>query len=118
VWLSIEVLGLGWFSRLVEHGRALARYAEAKLRESDFEILSGEQLAVVCFRHVAPGLDDEGQDRHNRDLLDAVRASGEGFLSSTRLGGRLALRFCLINWRTSAGDVDRVIAAMARLARS
>lgn len=118
VWLSVKVLGLGWFSRLVEHGRALGRYAEARLREEGFEILSGEQLAIVCFRHVAPGLDGEGQDRHNRALLDAVRASGEGFLSSTRLNGRVSMRFCLINWRTSADDVDRVIAALVRLARA
>jgi glutamate/tyrosine decarboxylase-like PLP-dependent enzyme len=116
VWLSVKVLGLGWFARLVEHGRALGRYSEAKLRQSGFEILSGEQLAIVCFRHVRPGLDGPAQDRHNRDLLDALRASGEGFLSSTRLGGRVAIRFCLINWRTSAADVDRVIAALVRLA--
>jgi aromatic-L-amino-acid/L-tryptophan decarboxylase len=118
VWLSVKVLGLGWFARLVDHGRALARYAEQKLLESDFEVMSGEQLAIVCFRHVVPGLNDEEQDRHNRVLIDAVRASGEAFLSSTRLHGRFAIRFCLINWRTSADDVDRVVAVLRRLASS
>lgn len=117
VWLSVKVLGLGWFARLVKHGRALARYAEAKLREAGFEILSGEQLAIVCFRHVAAGMSGEQLDTHNRRLLDAVRASGEAFLSSTRLEGRFAIRFCLINWRTSADDVDRVIDVLLRLAR-
>ena len=112
VWLSVKVFGLGWFARLVEHGRALGRYAEAKLIESGFEIVSGEQLALVCFRDVVPGQDGDAQDRHNRALLDAVRASGEAFLSSTRVNGRVAMRFCLINWRTSAGDVDRTIAAI------
>jgi glutamate/tyrosine decarboxylase-like PLP-dependent enzyme len=115
VWLSIKVLGLGWFARLVEHGRSLGRYAEAKLIESGFEIVSGEQLALVCFRDVLPDWDGEAQDRHNRALLDAVRASGEAFLSSTRVNGRVAMRFCLINWRTSAADVDRVIAALLEL---
>lgn len=113
VWLSVKVLGLGWFARLVEHGRALGRYAEAKLREEGFDVVSGEQLGIVCFRHVVAGQDAEGHDRLNRGLIDALRASGEGFLSSTRLGGRVAMRMCFVNWRTSAADVDRVVAALA-----
>jgi glutamate/tyrosine decarboxylase-like PLP-dependent enzyme len=117
VWLSVKVLGLGWFARLVEHGRALARYAQAALVEDGFEILSGEQLAIVCFRHAPAGVDESARDRHNLALIEAARASGEAFLSSTRLAGRVAIRLCLINWRTSADDIDRVVALLRRLGR-
>jgi glutamate/tyrosine decarboxylase-like PLP-dependent enzyme len=115
VWLSIKVLGLDWFARLVLHGQALGRYAQAALEEAGFEVLSPEQLAILCFRHAPPGLDEEALDRHNLALIDAARASGEVFLSSTRLAGRVAIRLCLINWRTSADDIDRVIALLGHL---
>src|SRR5262249_11475523 len=83
VWLSVKVLGLDWFAALVEHGRALARYAQAALHEAGFEIVSPEQLAVVCFRHAPPGWTGPALDQHNLALIDAVRAGGEAFLSST-----------------------------------
>jgi glutamate/tyrosine decarboxylase-like PLP-dependent enzyme len=101
----------------VEHSRCLARYAQAVLSGAGFEILSGEQLAIVCFRHAPPGRTEEELDRHNLDLIDAVRASGEAFLSSTRLHGRVAVRMCLINWRTSADDVDRIVELLSRLGK-
>jgi glutamate/tyrosine decarboxylase-like PLP-dependent enzyme len=114
VWLSFQVLGVGWFRDLVRHSLTLTTYAEMLLRTSGFEIISSTQLSIVCFRHVRPGLGEDNQDRHNRRLVDAVRASGEAFLSSTRIGGRLALRFCFVNWQTTAADIDAVVALLTR----
>jgi aromatic-L-amino-acid/L-tryptophan decarboxylase len=48
-------------------------------------------------------------DRLNRAVLEDVRAGGRAFLSSRRLGGRVALRFCFVNWRTTAADVAEVV---------
>ncbi len=103
VWLSIQALGVGWFRRLVAHGLALARYAEALLRREGFEVLSPAQLSIVCFRHVPAGFPVRGEederelDRRNLALVDAVRATQQAFLSSTQLRGRVALRFCFVN---------------------
>jgi len=94
----------------VAHGCALGRYAEAKLAEAGFEVVSPEQLSIVCFRF--PAAEDEAGDRLNLALIDAVRATGRAFLASTRLAGRVAIRFCFINWRTTAGDVDEVVALL------
>jgi hypothetical protein len=54
-------------------------------------------------------------DRLNLALIDAVRATGRAFLSSTRLRGRVAVRFCFVNWRTTAGDVEEVVNLLRRL---
>jgi glutamate/tyrosine decarboxylase-like PLP-dependent enzyme len=138
VWLSMKVLGLGWFRALVAHSCALARYAETRLIEAGFEILSPAQLGIVCFRFVpdrrasvlacpAAGASedacpttgpDEALDRLNLALIDAVRATGRAFLSSTRLGGDVAIRFCFINWRTTASDIDAVVALLREQAKS
>jgi glutamate/tyrosine decarboxylase-like PLP-dependent enzyme len=110
VWLSVKALGLGWFRALVRHCCGLAELAELLLRQgADFEVLSPRRLGIVCFRLVRAGLDEEELDRLNRAVLEDVRAGGRAFLSSTRLHGRLALRLCFVNWRTTADDVEEVL---------
>jgi aromatic-L-amino-acid decarboxylase len=64
---------------------------------------------VVCFRRA-------GDDAANAAILERVNASGEAFLSSTRLGGRLVLRLAVGNARTTEEDVARAWAALQRAA--
>jgi aromatic-L-amino-acid decarboxylase len=123
IWLSVKVLGLGWFRSLVAHGCRLAELAQGILEQSPrFEILSPRQLSIVCFRYVPAGirLDPKSLDRLNLALIERVRVSGRAFLSSTRLHGRVAVRLCFVNWRTTTADVDEVVqlleAAGAQLA--
>jgi glutamate/tyrosine decarboxylase-like PLP-dependent enzyme len=116
LWLSIKVLGVGWFRELVRHCCRLADLAEALLREMpEFEVLSPRQLSIVCFRWRPHGRPEEHLDRLNLSLLDALRATGRGFLSSTRLAGRVALRLCFVNWRTQASDVEEVLGLLQSL---
>jgi aromatic-L-amino-acid decarboxylase len=124
IWLSVKVLGVGWFRGLVQHCCRLAEYAEALLRRSAvFEVLSSRQMSIVCFRHVPAGFvargpaDEEWLNERNLDLLARLRASGRAFISSTRLQGRVALRFCFVNWRTTAGDVEEVVRLLEALSR-
>ncbi len=126
VWLSVKVHGLGWFRALVEHCCALAELGQRLLEGAGcFEVLSPRQLGIVCFRYVPPALAAASRERHphtpvadgrldalNLALVDAVRATGRAFLSSTRLGGRVAVRFCFVNWRTTAADVEEVVALL------
>src|SRR5205807_9988177 len=53
IWLSVQVLGLGWFRQLVDRCCRLAELAELSLRQSPaFELLCSRQLSIVCFRYV------------------------------------------------------------------
>jgi len=115
IWLSLQVLGLDWFRRLVEHCCALAEYAQARLEATGvFEILCPRRLSIVCFRYVPPGGAGD-PDAVNVRLLGALRETGRAFLSSTRLRGQFAVRMCFINWRTTAADVDEVVELLVRL---
>jgi glutamate/tyrosine decarboxylase-like PLP-dependent enzyme len=112
VWLSIKVLGLSWFRALIEHCCNLAELAQGLLEQSSvFEILCPRQLSIVCFRYVPPGYcgDDAGLDEINLALIEKLRATGRAFISSTRLNGKVALRFCFVNWRTTTVDVEEII---------
>jgi aromatic-L-amino-acid decarboxylase len=121
IWLSVKMLGLGWFRRLVERSCRLADLAQARLEASPcFEVLCPRQLSIVCFRFVPPGPtpSEEALNRLNRALVDELRATGRAFLSSTRLGQHVALRFCFVNWRTTAADVEEVIGRLESLGKA
>lgn len=119
IWFSVKVLGVGWFRALVERSCRLAEFAEALLRQTPrFEVLSSRQLSIVCFRYVSA---ERRQDttaqinRLNLLLVDALRATGRAFLSSTLLGDKVALRFCFVNWRTTAADVEEIVQLLTEL---
>ena len=38
--------------------------------------------------------------------------------AKTRLGERVAVRFCFVNWRTTAADVEEVMRLLAELERA
>jgi glutamate/tyrosine decarboxylase-like PLP-dependent enzyme len=117
VWLSMQVLGVGWFRQFIGRCCSLARYAEALLTASGpFEISSPASLSIVCFRHAPRGMKEEDLNRHNLALAAALRDTGRAFLSTTRLGDRVVLRFCFVNWRTTVEDVDEVVNLLRTLA--
>jgi glutamate/tyrosine decarboxylase-like PLP-dependent enzyme len=117
IWLSIKVLGLEWFRNLIARSCRLAEFAQILLEQSpQFEIVSPRQLSIVCFRYVRDEKQDPGGlDQLNLALIERVRSSERAFLSSTRLHGRVAVRLCCVNWRTTAADVEEVVQLLTDL---
>jgi aromatic-L-amino-acid decarboxylase len=123
IWLSIKVLGVGWFRALIDRCCRLAELAETLIERSPaLEILSRRQLSIVCFRYVPHGstIDERIQrewDDLNLAIVDEVRRTRRVFISSTRLGDRVALRLCFVNWRTTTADVEEVLALIEQTGR-
>jgi aromatic-L-amino-acid decarboxylase len=112
IWFSVKVLGVQWYRALIEHGCRLAEFGQLLLEETGkFEILSAHQLSIVAFRYAPQSsrLDEEDLNRLNQAIFEALLADGRAFLSTTRLGGRVALRLCFVNWRTTAADVEEIV---------
>ena len=111
LWAVLRHFGSdGIRDRLAEHMR-LARLFAAWVDESpDFERLAPVPFSVVCFR-AAPGGEagtgGEALDALNERLLEAVNATGEVFLSHTRLHGRFAIRLAVGHVRTEERHVRR-----------
>jgi glutamate/tyrosine decarboxylase-like PLP-dependent enzyme len=103
LWLSIRVFGLAAFREAIAHGIALAEHAEALLRERPgWEVVSPAQLAIVCFRR-------DGDDALQTRLAAAMVADGFAAPSTTEIDGRVALRLCTINPRTTFADIEATI---------
>jgi glutamate/tyrosine decarboxylase-like PLP-dependent enzyme len=106
LWLSIRVFGLAAFRDAIAHGIALAEHAESLLRERPgWEVVSPAQLAVVCFRR-------DGDDERQTAIAEAMTADGFAAPSTTELDGRVALRLCTINPRTTHADIEATIERM------
>ena len=109
LWLSIRTFGLAAFRDAIGRGIALAEHAEALLRERPgWEIVTPAQLAVVTFRR-------EGPDERQTEISEAMVREGFAAPSTTVLGGRVVLRLCTINPRTTHADIERTIERMERL---
>jgi aromatic-L-amino-acid/L-tryptophan decarboxylase len=112
LWLSLRVFGLAAFRDAIAHGIALAEHAEARLRERPgWEVVSPAQLAIVCFRR-------DGDDERQTRIAEAMVADGFAAPSTTEVDGRVALRLCTINPRTTFADIDATIDRMELTARS
>ena len=119
VWLAVQRYGLDAHRREIARAIGLARRTEARIRaEAELELLSPQSLGVVCFRYVGrPAAAPRSLDELNREIQDRITQSGLAMLSSTRLGRRFSLRFCILNTRTTAADVDLALDAILRTGR-
>jgi hypothetical protein len=53
----------------------------------------------------------------NQRLLAAIEKSGEAFISNALIAGKYALRFCIVNFRASAVDIEAMPQLVVRLGR-
>ena len=112
LWAVLRYFGAaGLRARLAEHMRLARLFAGWVDGSDDFERLAPAPLSVVCFRarprKLAGGDRDDLLDRLNAQVLEAVNASGEVFLSHTRIDGRFALRLAIGHVRTAERHVAR-----------
>ena len=109
LWFVLRAYGRRGLVERLQHHIALARDLASWIeREAHWRVVAPVQFSVVCFRHEPPGLSAEEIDRHNEELLHHVNASGAGYLSHTRLGGRYVIRVAIGNIRTDRSHVRDV----------
>jgi aromatic-L-amino-acid decarboxylase len=99
LWAVLRCYGREGLQRAIRDSVALAALFEGWVRaESGWEVVAPRPFSLVCFRR-------HGSDEENEALLERVNASGEAFLSHTRLNGRYVLRLAVGNARTTEADV-------------
>ena len=97
LWFVIRSYGVeGLRQHIRTHIEMAQELAGEIARSEDFEILAPATLSLFCFRYRPRGIDDPARiDALNQDLLDRLNDSGALFLTHTRIGGALAIRFCV-----------------------
>jgi len=117
VWALLRELGVAGVQAVVRRDLGFARRLADQVREhSRLELLTEPELSIVCFRYVPPGNRPEADlDALNDRLLVRLRRETPYVPSSTRVAGRLALRPCYVNPRTTESDVDGLVQAVLDL---
>jgi glutamate/tyrosine decarboxylase-like PLP-dependent enzyme len=124
LWLVLQQLGRAGVQRHLARHLALARtLAELVDTAPDLERLAPVELSIVCFRFVPPRApaDAAAIDTLNKRIMETVQAEGRAFLTNTTLGGRFALRACVLHYGTTESDLEFLVSAVrevgARLTR-
>jgi aromatic-L-amino-acid decarboxylase len=107
-WMVLRRFGEeGLRSRIREHirlARLLAGWIDA---DPGFELAAPVKMAVVCFGARSDGRSPLQLDRLNAQIVDAVNATGEAYLTHTTLLGRTVIRLAIGNVLTTDEHVAR-----------
>jgi aromatic-L-amino-acid decarboxylase len=121
VWAAIARLGRSGIAELVTRCNRLATLLEARVRAMpDFQLLAPASLSVVnfCYRPADCDLDDAALDALNERISEAISASGEAHLPTTRVRGRTSLRVCFLHYENDESDVEHLVQLVSRLGPS
>jgi aromatic-L-amino-acid/L-tryptophan decarboxylase len=122
VWLALRHVGSSGYLQMIGDDMRLARQLHVLVQQHpEFEALS-QHLSITTFRYVPRDLgsapeNEEYLQRLNQVVLARVERSGEAFLSNAMVGGRFALRACIVNFRTSLADIEALPPLLSRIGR-
>ncbi len=125
VWLGLEHAGAAGYRQMIRDDMTLARYLyDLAAEQPELEPIT-HNLSVTTLRYVPRELRaslgaEETEDYLNdlnRRLLESIEKSGEAFASNAVIDGKYALRFCIVNFRTSTGDIEATLQLVMQLGR-
>ena len=111
VWLSIQYFGLAAFRAAIDRCLDLTSWAQERIeRSATLELMRPASLGVLCFRRrIDDGTDEDRIERMNSHLVRSLARTSTGFVSSTKLRGRFAIRLCVFNHTTRREDIAAVL---------
>lgn len=126
VWMTLAYAGARTIGDAIESNLDCARYcAELVGTSADLELMAPVELSIVCFRYLpehlrtgAPHTADDARyiDDLNQRIMLAMQRGGGSYVSNATVGGRFALRACVLNYRTNRRDMEILLADVRRAA--
>jgi aromatic-L-amino-acid/L-tryptophan decarboxylase len=109
LWFVIRYFGRdGLIARIREHCRLAQLFAKWVEESENFELMAPVPFALVCFRAKLNGLSDEELDALNEKIMNDINASGEAYLSHTKLNGKITLRLSVGSIRVEERHLRKV----------
>jgi aromatic-L-amino-acid decarboxylase len=117
LWLGLRAHGAAAFRNAIERNLEHARLLyDAVTAHDELEAVCGAPpLSIVPFRHAPPAV--EQLDEHNTRLVARLQESGRVWVASATIDGRVCLRPCFVNFRTSDEDVLALVEETVRIGR-
>lgn len=118
LWFVIRYFGVeGMQARLRDHCRLARLFASWVEESDDWELLAPVPFALVCFRasvssvsspNESKGSTDEELNHLNEKIMNAINASGDSYLSHTKLNGKFTLRLSVGSIRVEERHLRKV----------
>jgi len=125
VWLALQHAGAAGYREMIQDDITLARYLfDVAVEHPDLEAFT-HNLSITTLRYIPPelrtSLGSEKTEHYlnklNERLLADIERSGEAFISNAVIGGTYALRFCIVNFRATASDIEAMPQLVVNLGR-
>jgi glutamate/tyrosine decarboxylase-like PLP-dependent enzyme len=125
VWLGLQHAGRAGYRQMIGDDIALAQRLHERVTAHPELEAATQSLSITTFRYVPASLraatgSPEGEaalNALNAALLERIQASGELFVSNAVVRGTYLLRACIVNFNTTAADVDAIPEMVVRLGR-
>jgi len=104
VWRTFGREGIA--ARIRDHLRLAKLFAEWVQLDNRFELAAPVSMGIVCFRLVAG--DSDKIDELNTKMVERINASGQGYITQTKLRGRTVMRIGLGNILTTEQHLRNV----------
>lgn len=115
LWMVLEHYGTRRLGEMIgQHAGYARRLAEIIRSKPDYELVAPQMFSVVVFRKTvrrADGsIDEVASEQASADLLERMNASGDLFVSHTKLHGRYGIRVAIGNGATQWKHIERIVA--------
>jgi aromatic-L-amino-acid/L-tryptophan decarboxylase len=123
VWLALQQAGAAAYREMIGDDIVLAKHLyDLAAAHPELEAIT-HNLSITTLRYVPLELrasfgseqTESYLNRLNQLLLAQIEKSGEAFCSNAVIDAKYALRFCIVNFRTSTDDIEAIPQLVARL---
>ena len=112
-YAALKALGRDGIAHVVDEGCRLAERLVSGIGAlPGAEVLSAARMNQGLVRFLA---EDGDHDRRTDAVTVAIRAEGTAWFGATDWNGQRAMRISVCNYRTTDDDIDRSVAAVARV---
>jgi aromatic-L-amino-acid decarboxylase len=121
VWLALRQAGRrGYVSMIAEDIRLARELFHLAQADPELEACT-TSLSITTFRYRPHDLAGAGAnaylDELNAALLDRLQSGGQAFVSHAVVAGRLLLRACVVNFRTTRADLEALVTTVKLIGR-
>jgi aromatic-L-amino-acid decarboxylase len=120
IWFAFRVYGINRLGKSIEHNLFLAQEFKKKLESSkNWEILNPVDLSIICFRYKPDSnMSSEILDKIQKKIIDKIEEEGKALLTPVVLQGKVGIRICFANHRTTMDDIEILYEALNRIGKN
>jgi len=117
VWMGLRAHGFNAVRTAVRRNIELTRLLEDLLLRAGFTVLQDGRLSVGCARWEPDAWDESAIDRLQREIAEAIVASGDAWFATVSFEGKTWLRFNMVNLHTRERHIQSLAATLEKTAR-